>query len=270
MKTAIRENMETISVIIPMYNAEKTIIRSLDSVKNQIYKGGFEIIIVNDGSTDHSAQMVNSYIQENKNLNIRLIEQVNSGVSKARNVGMKEAGGYFIALLDADDEWMPEKTEKQMKYLMNPDLKIDFMVSLWNNERVTFPYFMDRKTGLVKVGLRQLLLKITGQTSTAIFRKEVLRKTGFFDEKQKYSEDANFWMRVTEYCNMMLLPERLVLAGGGKKSFGVSGLSADLKEMEKGIQKNIREMYHSGRISFVEYLFYYTVSKLKYTIRPFR
>lgn len=270
MKTAIRENMELVSVIIPMYNAGKTIIRTLDSVKNQKYTGDFEIIIVDDGSTDQSAELVKTYILENGNLDIRLIQQRNSGVSTARNVGMKEAHGNFIALLDADDEWLPEKTERQMKYFSDPDLKIDFLVSLWNNERLTFPYFIERKTGLVKISLKQLLLKITGQTSTAIFRKEVLQKTGFFDEKQKYSEDANFWMRVTEHYNMMLVPERLVLAGGGKKSFGVSGLSANLKEMEKGIQKNIREMYHSGRISFVEYLFYYTVSKLKYAIRPFR
>ncbi len=262
--------MELVSVIIPMYNAEKTIIRSLDSVKNQRYRGGFEIIVVNDGSTDHSTELVQRYIYENRNLNIKLIEQVNSGVSKARNVGMQKASGNFIALLDADDEWMPEKTEKQMKYLMNPDLNIDFMVSLWNNERVTFPYFKDRKTGLVKINVKQLLLKITGQTSTAVFRKEVLSKTGFFDENQRYSEDANFWMRVTEHYNMMLLPESLVLAGNGKKSFGVSGLSANLKEMEKGIQKNIKEMYRSGRVSRIEYFFFYFISKLKYAIRPFR
>src|SRR5690606_36326865 len=190
MKTAIRENMELVSVIIPMYNAGKTIIRTLDSVKNQIYAGDFEIIIVGEGSTDQSEELVKTYILENGNLDIRLIQQINSGVSKARNVAMKEARGNFIALLDADDEWLREKTERQMKYLSDPDLKIDFLVSLWNNERLTFPYFMDRKTGLVMISLKQLLLKITRQTSTAIFRKQVLQKTGSFDVKQKYSEDA--------------------------------------------------------------------------------
>ena len=259
-----------ISVIIPVYNAEKSIKKSLASIKDQTWNGDFEIIIVNDGSTDGSRTIIENYRLKNPEMNIQLLNQQNRGVSCARNTAMKIAKGEFLALLDADDEWLPEKTEKQMRLLSDEDNKIDFLTSLWNDEKVRFPYSVDPKSKLVPVTLRKLLFKITGQTSTAIFKRRVLENTGYFDENQSYSEDANYWMRITENNKMSLLPEKLVFAGGGKKSFGSSGLSANLPEMEKGIQKNIREMYRAGRINLAEYVFYFVISKMKYWVRPLR
>lgn len=257
-----------ISVIIPVYNAEKSIEKSLISIKNQTWEGVFEIILVNDGSSDRSKSIIENYQQNHQDQNIILINQENRGVSKARNAAMKIAQGDYIALLDSDDEWLPEKTEKQMKFLVNQN--IDFISSLWNSENITFPYKLQPENKLVKITLKKLLFKITGQTSTAIFKRKIFENTGFFDENQNYSEDANYWMRISEKNQMYLLPEKLVIAGNGKKSFGFSGLSANLKEMEKGIQKNIWEMYQTKRINFPEYLFYFVISKLKFAIRPLR
>ena len=257
-----------ISVIIPVYNAEKSIEKSLISIKNQTWEGVFEIILVNDGSSDRSKTIIENYQQNHQDQNIILINQENRGVSKARNAAMKIAQGDYIALLDSDDEWLPEKTEKQMKFLENQN--IDFITSLWNNENITFPYKLQPENKLVRITLKKLLFKITGQTSTAIFKRKIFENTGFFDENQNYSEDANYWMRISEKNQMYILPEKLVIAGNGKKSFGFSGLSANLKEMEKGIQKNIWEMYQTKRINFPEYLFYFVISKLKFAIRPLR
>ncbi len=258
-----------ISVIIPVYNAEKSIEKSLISIKNQTWNGVFEITIVNDGSTDKSAEIIEKYQQKNPDQIITLIHQENGGVSKARNAAMKIAKGEFIALLDSDDEWLPKKTEHQLKFLHDENLEIDFISSLWNEEEVSFPYSID-ENNLVEITLNKLLLKITGQTSTAIFKRKILENTGFFDESQRYSEDANYWMRISKKNKMVLLPEKLVIAGSGKKSFGSSGLSANLEEMEKGIQKNIKEMFQTNRINWAEYLFYFVISKLKYWVRPFR
>ncbi|ROI11001.1 glycosyltransferase family 2 protein [Kaistella haifensis] len=258
-----------ISVIIPVYNAEESIEKCLDSIKNQTWKGEFEIIVINDGSADRSGEILENYRQKNPEMPIQLINQENGGVSKARNTGLKIAKGDYIALLDSDDEWLPEKTEKQMKYLQNSDFGVDFISSLWNDEKVSFPYAIGGN-GLVAINLNKLLFKVTGQTSTAIFKKKILENTGFFDERQRYSEDANFWMRISENNSMFLLPEKLVIAGNGKKSFGFSGLSANLKEMEKGIQKNISEMYQNKRINLLGYIFYFVFSKLKYIVRPIR
>lgn len=258
-----------ISVIIPVYNAEESIEKCLDSIKKQTWKGEFEIIVINDGSTDRSGEILENYRKKNPEMPIQLINQENGGVSKARNTGLKIAKGDYIALLDSDDEWLPEKTEKQMKYLVNKNFRVDFITSLWNDEKVSFPYAIGGN-GLVAINLNKLLFKVTGQTSTAIFKKKILENTGFFDERQRYSEDANYWMRISENNSMFLLPEKLVIAGNGKKSFGFSGLSANLKEMEKGIQKNISEMYRNKRINLLQYLFYFVFSKLKYIVRPIR
>ena len=259
-----------ISVIIPVYNAEKSIEKCLSSIKNQTWKGDFEIIVVNDGSADKSSEIIEKFRENHLDLNIQVVNQENGGVSKARNTGLKISKGNYIALLDADDEWYPEKIEKQMKIFQSTDTKIDFLTSLWNRERITFPYQIEERNNLVKITLRKLLLKITGQTSTALFRRTVLDNTGYFDENQNYSEDANYWLRVSENNSMYLLPEILVQAGNGKKGFGQTGLSANLNEMEKGIQKNILEMYQMKRINTLEYFFYLVISKLKYFLRPLR
>ncbi|MBU4537853.1 MAG: glycosyltransferase family 2 protein [Bacteroidetes bacterium] len=255
---------------MPVFNAEKSVEKSLDSIKNQTWKGEFEIIAVNDGSTDRSREIIESYQRKNPQMKIKLIHQENGGVSKARNAALQLAEGEYIALLDSDDEWMPEKTERQMKILVDSNLNIDFITSLWNNEKIGFPYSVDSQNQMVKITLKKLLIKITGQTSTALFKRKVLENTGYFDENQRYSEDANYWMRISANNKMYLLPEKLVIAGAGKKSFGVSGLSANLTEMEKGIQKNIREMYQTKRINLTEYLLYFVFSKLKYLMRPLR
>ncbi len=256
-----------ISVIIPLFNAEKTIVAALDSVKIQTFGiANFEIIIINDGSTDESKIIVEKYITENPELNITFLYQENKGVSAARNAGLKICKGEFIAFLDADDVWLYNKTEKQMLYLEDVKLDIDFLATLRNDECLGFPY-QTRNRELVEITFRKLLLKIAGQTSTAIIKRKVLENTGFFDENQRYSEDANYWFRISERNKMYLLNENLVETGGGKRSFGEAGLSANLPEMEKGIQKNIKELYDSKRINFLEYLFYYTFTRMKYVLR---
>lgn len=258
-----------ISVIIPLYNAENTILAALDSVKNQEGDFDFEILVINDGSKDKSEILVRNFQKDNPDLKIELINQKNGGVSVARNTGMKNSKGNYIAFLDADDVWLPQKTERQLKFLINENDKIDFITSLRNGEKIWFPYSIS-KNNLAKITLCKLLLRIEGQTSTAIFKKKIIENTGFFDENQKYSEDANYWMRISKNNNMYILAEDLVFTGAGKKSYGESGLSANLQEMEKGIQKNIKEMYVTKRINFMQYFFFLLFSKLKYVVRIFK
>lgn len=259
-----------ISVIIPMFNAEKTIIKALDSVRNQDYEPDrFEIIIINDGSMDSSTKLAENYRNIHPEMHIKIICQENGGVSKARNAGLKIASGDYIAFLDSDDEWLHQKTRAQMKFLEDEKLNVDFITSLRNGEKIWFPYKKEA-FNLARITLRKLLLRVEGQTSTAIFKRKVLENTGFFDENQRYSEDANYWMKVSENNSMYLLGEELVFTGGGKRSFGASGLSANLPEMEKGIQKNLREMYLLGRIHYFEYILFFIFSKLKYIVRIFK
>ena len=100
---------ETVSVIIPAYNAEAYIRRSIESVLLQTYPAN-EVIVIDDGSTDHTAEILKNYMQQ-----VQYIYQNNAGASAARNVGIKRATSKWIAFLDADDEWMPNKLEEQIQ-----------------------------------------------------------------------------------------------------------------------------------------------------------
>lgn len=254
-----------VSVVIPMYNSEKTIERSLDSVINQTYQGNIEIIVVNDGSKDNSLKMVEEYRKNLKKINIKIeiIDKKNGGVSSARNTGLKKANGEYIALLDSDDEWLEKKLKIQMDILRN-NKYIDFIGCERNNEITRIPLKHTQK--LFKVELRDLLIKMFPQTSTAVFKREILKDIGYYDEKQKYAEDGNYWLRICAKKKFYMLKESLVITGGGKPNFGFSGLSANLTEMHKGNIKNLKDMKTLGHINFFEFNFF----KIFYILKHIR
>ncbi|MEI1692552.1 glycosyltransferase family A protein [Acinetobacter baumannii] len=258
----MEENSLLISVVIPMYNSASTIVRALDSVKNQSYICNYEVLVVNDGSIDESQRIVENYISKNKDekFKVILLNQNNSGVSKARNTGLHFAKGNFIAFLDSDDYWLSHKIERQIIFLNND---FDFVCSLRNNEKIVFPYKLIENR-YANISLKKLLFKVVGQTSTALFKRHILENTGFFDESQKYSEDANYWMRIAKNNNMIILNETLVKTDN---DYGQNGLSSNLAQMEKGVRKNIQEMYSSGAITLLEFIFFNFYSYLKYLRR---
>lgn len=100
-----------ISIVIPLYNKEQTIINTLNSVFKQTYSN-FEIVIINDGSTDNSVKIINQNFDDAR---IRIINQKNAGVSAARNKGIEESRGEWISFLDGDDEWLPNYLEEVQK-----------------------------------------------------------------------------------------------------------------------------------------------------------
>lgn len=252
-----------ISVIIPVYNAEKTIVSTLESVRNQTWKGDFEIIIINDGSTDNSRKLIENYIAERTEMNILLLNQENKGVSAARNSGMKNATADFIALLDSDDEWLPAKTEIQLNYFETQP-EIDFLASARNNQKLLFPY--NSKENPVEVKFWKLLIRNEITVPSVIFKRKILDNTGFFQEGQNHAEDVDFYLRISKNNKMYILKESLVIAGGGKRSFGFSGLSADLKKMAEGYQHNFSRLHKSGRINFFELIGLRLFYHLKYLV----
>mgnify|MGYP003575662843 FL=1 len=242
-----------ISVVIPMYNSEKTITTCINSVLNQTFRGEIEIIVVNDGANDNSKTIVEELIlKNNSSIDIKLINKVNGGVSTARNAGMKAANGDWIALLDSDDEWLPNKLERQIQVLKeNP--AIDFLGACRNGE--IFTNILWKKLGdLNKISSRDLLLKFVFIVPTVIFKKEILSTVGYFDENLRFAEEGIFFIKIAQNYNCYLLNESLAFTGGGKPHFGHSGLSGNLKEMEKGELKNLREVLNLKIINYFEYL----------------
>lgn len=251
-----------ISVVIPMYNASKSIIKALDSIKFQTYKADYQILIINDGSKDDSEAVVNQYILDNPRMNITLISQENSGVSMARNVGLRLASGDYIALLDSDDEWLPNKIEKQlMVFEDNP--QVDVLATNRNEEH--FDSFLGKRfSHITKINSRLLLLKNFLSPPTVMMKKTVIDEIGFFEESQKYAEEGNYWIRVCNKKNCYLLNESLVLTGDGKPSFGHSGLSGNMWEMEKGELQNIHLALRLKIVNYIEYILLSIYSILKY------
>lgn len=250
-----------ISVVIPMYNSEKTIVATLDSVFHQTYLPT-EIIIVNDGSLDNSLNIVKDYISKHIEILVVLIDKENGGVSSARNAGMKVAKGDWIALLDSDDEWLPNKLQRQKEVLeQNP--QIDFLGCNRNGE--FFKNVMFKKLNLLsQIKPKDLMFKFLFVVPTVIFKRIIIDKIGFFDETQRYAEEGNYFIRISNKYNCYLLNESHVITGGGKNHFGDSGLTANLYEMEKGELKNLIFALKNDIINIFEFIFFTIFSILKY------
>ena len=239
-----------------MYNSENTIERALLSVITQSYKGSVEIIVVDDGSKDTSAEVVSNFIRQHPECDIKLLRQQNGGVSRARNIGLKNITGDYIALLDSDDAWFPEKLKIQIDCLETNE-PIDFLGA-------SFEGFGQKNGDLFKIEFRDLLFKNYFQPSTIIFRREVLSKIGYFNETQRYAEEGNYFMRIAREFNCFFLNKNLIIFGDGKAGFGESGLSANLKEMEKGELQNLKFAYKKGWVNPILYALAVCFSLLKY------
>jgi len=257
--------LNKISVVIPMYNSENTIIHALESVRNQAtFYLISEIIIVNDGSTDSSFNLVQEYANIHKEMPIKMINKENGGVSSARNSGMKEANCEYIALLDSDDEWVPKKIEIQME-TMKEHPEIDFLGGNYNG--VNLQILFKKVDKLYKASVKDICLKNFPATSSVIFKRKIIKCIGYFDENQKFAEDANYFLKICSHYNYYHLPVQMVIYGSGKPTFGYSGLSANLKGMHNGTIKNIKELKENSIISNNFYLFLHVFYWAKYIRR---
>lgn len=254
--------MPDVSVIIPLYNANKTIKRALESVFSQTYDGMIEIIVVNDGSTDNSLDIVNNIKQIPFNCILRVLNQKNRGVSSARNLGIKNANSFWICFLDSDDEWLPEKLSIQMRILKN-NPQIDFLgCNLLNQE---YNFFWKKQSPLMQVKLWELLLKMHPQTSTVIVKKSVLLDVGLYNESMRYAEDGDLWIRICNYSKSFYFStESLVIYDGGKRGFGGVGLAGNIKKMHEGEMCTLKRLLKNKLILYREFVFFYIYYNLKY------
>jgi len=180
-----------ISVVIPNYNYQQYVGEALDSVLAQSFPA-HEIIVVDDGSTDDSVNVVASYGDK-----VRLIEQRNQHLSAARNTGIKAATGNWIALLDSDDLWHPLKLEFQVRALeQHPDWAF---VSSQPDETNGFPQPLDpTPTPEARaIDIRDFITKNQMSGSDALIRKDCFDNTGLFDTSLKSCEDRDMWHRLT-------------------------------------------------------------------------
>lgn len=183
-----------VSVIIPVYNAEKYIEETIVSVLNQTYQN-FEIIIVDDGSTDHSASVV--FPLSERDNRIRYIYQKNAGVSVARNTGYIQAEGKFIAFLDADDIWLSCNLEKKLDKIYSGDFGlVHSSASLINEKTEAIEGVMEGLEGSLLNDFLQWQFCCVPGPSSVLLKKEVLEKVGLFDPELSTSADLDIFIRI--------------------------------------------------------------------------
>jgi glycosyltransferase involved in cell wall biosynthesis len=205
-------NKPLVSIVMPLYNKEAYVQNALKSILGQSYTN-WELIIVDDGSTDASSRLASEFIASNKML-ARVVPQSNSGPSAARNAGIKMSSGVFVALLDADDLWMPTKLEEQVDFMLRNseiDLTLTNYVIFNSQKRVKL------KAIRAKDPLKQILnwLNMRGfgglVESTGMFKRESLDEDLFFDQSMNTTEGLDFSLKWFLHKRIKVLPEFLTL-----------------------------------------------------------
>ena len=256
--------MYSISVIIPTYNSSKTIKKAIASVLNQTFITNYEIIIIDDGSTDSTTDIVNDIISHNPDSNFILIKQPNKGAAAARNAGMKCASNEWIAFLDSDDEWLPTKIERQIDCIKrNPEIDFIGTEKLGHITHI----FGKKKVGLSKISLKEQFIKWYPSTPTYLFKRSIINEIGYMDETLKYAEDLEFLMRILSSYSCWFLAEPLIICDSGNPSFGFSGLSKNLKGMQIGQRHVIHLALMKGILSPLEFLLARLYAEIKYVRR---
>lgn len=213
----------TISVIIPTYNRKQTLSRTIQSVLNQSFQP-LEIILVDDGSTDGTADWIRTHFPS-----MNVLQQINQGVSSSRNHGIEKSKCDWIALLDSDDEWKPNKMERQVESLeKNPDVLFCHTNEIWirNGVRVNQGKKHQKYGGMI---FEKCLDMCRISPSSSLFRKSLLNDVGYFDENLRVCEDYDLWLRITAKYPVLFLDEPLIIKYGGHDD--------QLSRVPEGIEK---------------------------------
>jgi len=198
-----RYDAPLVSVIIPTYNRPTLTIDAIESVRAQTYPS-WELLVVDDGSTDDTLHVLGQLISDRR---VHLLSQTNRGQAAARNLGLKHARGDWIAFLDSDDLWLPNKLSDQMSYIAtHPDVDVLYgdleLVDLQGvplDERPS----ITRHSGRV---WRHLLRDNFVPFSTAIVRANLLHQIGGFDETIRRADDYDMWLRLSLLANFQFQP----------------------------------------------------------------
>lgn len=232
-----------VSVIIPAYNAEQFIEPTLHSVISQTYKN-LEVIVVDDGSCDRTAEIVRKFAQQDDR--IRLIQQTNKGVVAARNLAIHTAQGELIAPLDADDIWLPQNLERQVDCLVRSDPEVGLCYA-WSADIDEY----DRPTGEFhaftiggQVYTTLLCHDFIGNASSSLIRRSCFEKVdGYYSQEElpQGCEDWELYLRIAEQYQFCFVPEFLI--GYRKHSQNMSFDGRAMAEFRNSVWQSIKQKY---------------------------
>jgi glycosyltransferase involved in cell wall biosynthesis len=199
----------TISIVTSIYNSDKTLSRMIESVLDQTFNN-FELILINDGSTDKSLNIIQEYAK--KDNRILLIDKKNTGLTKSLNIGLEKAKGEFIARLDADDIWKKDKLEKQIEFFeKNQDYALVGTAYNEIDEIGNIIYQKQRVPLLLQYEdiIKNIVKFNPFLHSSVLFKKEILETIGLYNENFKYTQDYEFWIRIMSQYKVANLGEIL-------------------------------------------------------------
>lgn len=228
-----------VSVVIPTFNRASVLPRAIESVLAQTFPAA-EVIVVDDGSTDESLAVLEQFQNQ-----ITLFELgSNNGVSRARNFGIQHARSRWIALLDSDDYWLPDKLLKQVEFhLLHPDLRISQTDEIWirNGKRVNPRHKHTKLGGWI---FEECLPLCIVSPSAVVFEKSLWTEMGGFDETLPVCEDYDLWLRIAAKYPIGLFDEPLIVKTGGhpdQLSRAFWGMDRfRIQAMEKHLSSNLR------------------------------
>lgn len=204
--------MATFDVIIPAYNAETYLSQALDSVVAQSFTD-WRILLIDDGSQDRTADIAASY-QDRLGSKLKYIRQVNAGVSAARNTAIRHATANFLALLDADDVWLPMRLQKTWeRFQASPEAGLTYGFNARIDASGRILDVFDRRRANAEGRIAQYLYRRTLDLPalTVTVRRSCLETVGGFDETLRTSEDRDVWTRVAARYDTALIPEVIAL-----------------------------------------------------------
>jgi glycosyltransferase involved in cell wall biosynthesis len=200
----------SVSIILPTYNRALLLQESIRSILLQTF-ADFEIIVVDDGSTDNTEAAVRMFADER----IKYYKRFeNQGATSARNIGIKQASGTYIAFQDSDDIWLPDKLAKQMEVLLRADRDVGVVYTgYWriiNNKKNYMPVHAATSDKAAKAVSELLFLFVA--TPTVLIKKECLERSGMFDERLSRLQEWELWIRLAEDYRFAYIHEPLVIS----------------------------------------------------------
>ena len=253
--------MPLISVIIPVYNGEKTIRETIESVLDQTFQD-FEVIIINDGSQDKTLEVINN-IPDSR---LKVFSYPNAGLSASRNRGLSRAGGEYIAFLDADDLWTEDKLEAQLLALeQNPQAALAYSWSDYIDESSNFVRHGSHITVNGDAYPRLLLTDILENGSNPLIRKQALVEVGGSDETLPSVEDWDLWLRIAARYHFVAVPKPQILyrISAHSMSFNVPKMEFScLKVVERAFNQAPESLQYLKRDSLANIYKYLTYKSL--------
>lgn len=251
----------SVSVVIPVYNSGLSAVESIRSVLAQSYPIS-EIVVVDDGSSDDSLEILDLNFKNNPLVTI--YSQENSGAGNARTYGAMRSSADLVAFLDSDDCWISNKIELQVAFFMR-DLTIGLVGSL-TNMRGNYS-LINLDSNYRQITVNNLIFKNYFQTSTVLIKNNVLRDVGYFPLNRRYGDEGDLFIRIAAKYKCILLNQVLVDYAHGKAGFAVSGISSHIFSMEFYELVNLCLAFKRKNINFFYFMNATTFSILKFVRR---